>query len=111
MVLKWSLILSAGLFILGLAGIFGPAGSGSWLAWCDLLGAWAAYFIAADICPTSTMAQRIGGPLALSFGLFLAWFTIRGRETVTWLIWGTFIFACAFLALAICRRTKKERLP
>jgi hypothetical protein len=93
MVLEWSLILGAGLLILSLVGIFGPENPDSWLAWCDFFGAWATYFVAADIKPNSTRAQRIGCPLALATGLFVACFlALRGKE-ISWLIWPTFGFA------------------
>lgn len=111
MILRWSLGLSIGLFALGVVSIFGPGssvGPGTWLAWCDLVGAWAAYLIAADITATSTRAQRIGGPIALSLGLFLACFVTYEPEEMGWLTWSTMAFACSFLLLGITRWIRKE---
>ena len=111
MVVRWALILAGGLLLLGVAGISTLTTPGPSLAWCDLLGAWAAYFIAADIAPTSTRAQRIGGPVALSLGLFVACFVTNGGDTASWLFWSTLVFAFAFLVLGIFRWVIKEIVP
>ena len=109
MVCRWCILLGAGLLVLGLSGIFASPGPGSWLPWCDLLGAWAAYFLAADIKFTTSRAKRIGGTFALSVGLFVACLATSGNKS--WLTWPTFAMACGFLVLGVIRWVKKEVLP
>lgn len=108
MVRRCSIILGTGLAILGLTGLNGP-GPRSWMTWCDLVGAWTAFFIAGTIGPTSTRAQRIAGPVALGAGLLGACAIGYASGTVVhWLLWWTVAFAGAFLTLGISRYVRKE---
>jgi hypothetical protein len=111
MVLRWSILLALGLLLLGLVGVFSSEAPQPWLPWCNLGGAWAAYFFAADIKPKCSRNKRIFGPIALSVGLFLAGFLAIQGEKVNWQAWTTFAFACAFLILGIVRWIEKERVP
>jgi hypothetical protein len=107
MILKWSSLIGGALLLFALYGVFSQPGS--WVGWCDLIGAWFAFFIAAEISPNCSRMQRIASPMALSFGLFItsfvAFFTIEPR----WLSWPTFGFACAFLILSGIRWIEKDK--
>jgi len=107
MVLRWSVFLGAGLLVLAIIALLTEPGS--WLSWCDLVGAWAAYFVAADIKSESTRGQRVTGPMLLSLALFGAWVAAVQEEELRWLTWWTFAFACAFLILGVVRLIKKEK--
>jgi hypothetical protein len=108
MVLRWSCLIGAGLLMVGLFGAFTEPQS--WVVWCDLIGAWAAFFFAADITPNCSRARRISVPAVLSIGLFVTWFAAIAEKEAHWLAWWTFAFACAFLLLAGIRWIKKEEM-
>jgi hypothetical protein len=108
MILKWSSIIGGALLVFALFGVFSRPDL--WVGWCNLVGAWLAFFIAADIRPNCSRAQRIGGPTALSGGLFVMWFVAYMTIEPLWLTWGTFAFACAFLLLASIRWIEKNEV-
>lgn len=109
MIKAWTLILGAGLVILGIAGV--SAISGSWMGWVDIVAGVLGLILIATTqvrSPTAAQSYRTdteatsSGALFLSVGLFAIWVialaTGSGNIAITWWNLG---FACAYALLAI----------
>jgi len=108
MLKRMSTMLGIGLTALWIAGLGSP-NTDPWLSWLDGLAALCAFAIAGFTPSYASKGARVGGPIALSVGLFVLWMIGLGTGAVSWLVWWTFAFACAFLALGIA--TSYERKP
>lgn len=96
----WSIVFGIGLVILWLTGLNDP-NSAAWLTWLDGLAGILAFVISASIAEIPSRRAALGGPLALSIGLFALWMAGLVSSTPAWQHWWTFVFGCGFLVLAL----------
>jgi len=94
-----SVALGIGLAILWLVGLNYHAAA--WLTWLDGVGALIAFGIGASLNERLSPSVVGGAPIALSLGLFVLWIVGLVMSVETWLVWWTFVFACAFLLLGL----------
>ncbi len=94
-----SVALGVGLAILWLVGLNYHATS--WLTWLDGVAALVAFGIGASLSERMSAGVLGGTPIALSIGLFILWIIGLVMNAETWLVWWTFVFACAFLLVGL----------
>jgi hypothetical protein len=95
-----SVIFAIGLTILWIAGLSSPY-SATWLTWLDGVGALIGYGIAFGTDNVANRVTRIGGPVALSIGLFALWIIGMSTNGAPWQNWWTFAFACGYLLVGL----------
>ncbi len=89
--------LSFGLVLLWVAGLAFRASR--WLTWLALLAGVVAFGGAARFA--ESIRTGLAGWGALAAGLFLVWILALGKHATSWLAWSTFVFAWAFVMLAV----------
>lgn len=92
-----SFLFGVGLVAVWIAGLVSNVPQ--WLAWLDMLGAVAAFAIAAGTPARLRVRQVRGGAacVGLAAGLFAVWLLALRGDAPVWLSWWNFGFACAFL--------------
>jgi ABC-type transport system involved in cytochrome c biogenesis permease subunit len=60
------------------------------------------------VTPYTRGASKSAMALALSAGLFVLWLVGMTQGVVPWMTWWNFVFACAFLFLAIYSRAERR---
>jgi hypothetical protein len=96
MVRNGSIALGIGLVVLWIVGLSNHAAS--WMSWLDLVGAIFA-FGGANLADRVSQTARIGGPVALGFGLFGLWIGGVTTGSSTGLAWANFGFGIGFVVL------------
>ena len=102
-------------FILGIAlGIFWWVGlsenPGATMLWFDAVAAVAAFGVAALLSDPERNPSRAFGPALLGLGLSVVWaFGIAGGQP-SWATWLNFLFAVAFLGLAVSALMEPRRV-
>ncbi|HEY6477939.1 MAG TPA: hypothetical protein VI456_15285 [Polyangia bacterium] len=101
-----SIALSFGLVVLWVAGLALQASR--WLSWFALLAGLVAFVGAARF--TESARTGIAGWGAMAGGLFLVWIVALATHATSWLTWSTFVFAWAFVILAVAAGSGAARV-
>jgi hypothetical protein len=94
-----AIVLGVGLIILWIAGLAQHATP--WLDWLTVVGALAAFGIAAMPVSQRGMAMPVGAPIGLGIALAVLWVLALSTAATGWLAWWVFAFACAFMIVGL----------
>jgi hypothetical protein len=108
MVRATSIALGIGLLVLWIVGLSHRATP--WLTWMDGVAALAAFGIAGSMMGGS-LGVVSGGPMGLGIALGVLWIIGLARHDVSWLVWWTFAFGCAFVLLGIASAAPRTTHP
>jgi hypothetical protein len=107
-------MIRRGAVVLGVA-LAALAGFGLWadrsavMLWFDLVAAILAFGVAALEREDELGATRGWGPAAIGLGLGALWIAGLTSGQPRWAVWANFLFACAFLALAVMGAAEGRR--
>jgi hypothetical protein len=79
------------------------------LLWFDAVAAVLSFGEAGLVNERELGATRAGGPAVLALGLTVVWIAGLATQQPRWAVWANFVFACAYLGLAMVAASRGHR--
>ncbi len=97
-----SVVLGVGLLVVWIVGL--AQNATGWLTWLDGVAGVMSFVVAGAVAPADDRAAARSGSVGMGVqtaGLFVLWLVGMATRATPWLVWWTFVFACAYLVFSL----------